>query len=135
MINPENFDSLKASRHKNDTCDTKTTQKPPATNDGDGNGLTLAQEKTEVSGKPRRLLKSSSTPGRIRTIPESLTNTAPNSTGRLARHNTDTQINELIECWGVLDDKARVDLLSYAAGLTSPLQLIAGFHQQSKEEG
>jgi hypothetical protein len=47
----------------------------------------------------------------------------------------DTQLNELIECWGVLDDKARVDLLSYAAGLTSPLQLIAGFHQQSKEEG
>ena len=67
MINPENFDSLKASRHKNDTCDTKTTQKPPETNDISGNGLTLAQEKTEGCGKPRRFASSSSTPGRIRT--------------------------------------------------------------------
>ena len=135
MINPANFDSLKASRHKNDTCDTKTTQKPPVTNDTEGNGLTFAQEKTEVSGKPRRFVNNTSTPERTRTNSSSAANSVRNSTGRLARHNTDTQINELIECWGGLDDKARVDLLNYAAGLTSPLQLIAGFHQQSKEEG
>jgi hypothetical protein len=132
MINLESFDSLKASRHVNGT---QPTRNPSETNDNGGKQFTLAQEKTEGCGKPRRFASSSSTPGSCRTIPKSLTNTAPNSTGRLPRHNTDTQLNELIECWGVLDDKARVDLLSYAAGLTSPLQLIAGFHQQSKEEG